>query len=339
MKQALYVGDRHFALAEASLDTPPAGHVSIDVHYTGVCGTDLHVYHGDMDARVGTPAVIGHEMSGRIAEIGAAVEGWQVGDPVTVMPLDWCGTCPACQAGNWHVCQRLTFIGLDAPGSMQQRWTVPARTLVRLPASLPLRDAALVEPTAVAVHDVRRAGVRPGEKVLVVGAGPVGTLIALVTREMGGEVVVSEPDAFRRAVVEELGLRSIDPVGSDLASFVEEWTEGAGVPVAFEVSGSQAGLRSAVPVLGVRGRLCVVAIHTGEPAIDLHRFFWRELTLVGARLYDREDFQTAVELVSGGVVPTDTLISKVVPIAEAEQAFATLEHGGSVMKVLVECQA
>jgi threonine dehydrogenase-like Zn-dependent dehydrogenase len=133
MKQARYLGNRAFDVADVPVPVPPPGMVTVDVAYTGVCGTDLHVYHGDMDARVSPPTVIGHEMSGTIAEVGPDVDGWAVGDPVTVMPLDWCGTCPACRAGNWHVCQNLRFIGLDAEGAMQQRWTVPARSLVRLP--------------------------------------------------------------------------------------------------------------------------------------------------------------------------------------------------------------
>ena len=97
----------------------------IDVAYTGICGTDLHILHGAMDQRVTVPAVIGHEMSGRIAEIGPGVVGWAVGDPVTVMPLDWCGDCPACQRGHAHICQRLNFVGIDSAGSMQASWTVP----------------------------------------------------------------------------------------------------------------------------------------------------------------------------------------------------------------------
>lgn len=337
MRQARYLGNREFDLADVAAEPPPPGSVSVAVAYTGVCGTDLHVYHGHMDARVGRPAVIGHEMSGRVAEVGADVEGWAVGDPVTVMPLDWCGRCAACRNGNWHVCQHLTFIGLDAPGSMQERWTVPARTLVRLPADLPLRHAALIEPTAVAVHDVRRAEVRAGEQVAVVGAGPVGVLIALVGRDAGADVTVFEPNAYRRAVAADLGLAVVDPTGEDVAAVVDKWTDGAGVAVAFEVSGAAAGLADAVQTLAVRGRLCLVAIHTASPPVDLHRFFWRELQLVGARLYDHSDFEHAVTLLARGVVPAERLISGVVGLGSAAEAFRTLEAGGATMKVLVEC--
>ncbi|MFF1720269.1 zinc-dependent alcohol dehydrogenase [Streptomyces sviceus] len=331
-------------LAARTLDTAPAenpppgpGQVEIAPAYVGICGTDLHIFHGDMDARVAAPAVLGHEMSGRIVRVGAGVEDWSPGDAVTVMPLRWDDTCPACRAGHQHICQHLDFIGIDSPGAMQQRWTVPATTLVRLPGSLPLDHAALVEPTAVAVHDVGRAQVRAGEKAVVVGGGPVGVLIALVARAAGAEVRVVELSAHRRRLAEKLGLTTWDPASDDLPELVREWTGDAGADVAFEVSGAQGGVDTAVDVLGVRGRLCLVAIHPRPREVNLHRFFWRELTLVGARLYDRTDFEKAVTLVADGTVPAEQLISKVVPMAQAPDAFEALEGGGDVMKILVDC--
>ncbi|MFI8534894.1 zinc-binding dehydrogenase [Streptomyces aquilus] len=321
-----------------AVDVPPGpGEVELAPAYVGICGTDLHIFHGDMDARVAAPAVLGHEMSGRIVRVGAGVEGWAPGDAVTVMPLRWDDTCPACRAGHQHVCQHLDFIGIDSPGAMQQRWTVPAATLIRLPGSLPLDRAALVEPTAVAVHDVGRARVVAGEKVVVVGGGPVGILIALVARAAGAEVRVVELSAHRRLLAGELGLTTWDPAADDIGALVAAWTQDAGADVAFEVSGAAGGVDTAVDVLGVRGRLCLVAIHPRPREVNLHRFFWRELTLVGARLYDRSDFENAVALVADGTIPADRLISKVVPLTQAPAAFEALEGGGDVMKILVDC--
>ena len=331
-------------LAARTLDTAPAespppgpGQVELAPAFVGICGTDLHIFHGDMDARVAAPAVLGHEMSGRVVRVGPGVEGWRAGEAVTVMPLRWDGSCPACRSGHRHVCQHLDFIGIDSPGAMQQRWTVPATTLVRLPGSLPLDHAALVEPTAVAVHDVGRAAVRDGEKAVVVGGGPVGMLIALVARAAGADVRVVELSAHRRRLAEELGLTVWDPAAADVPALVREWTGDAGADVAFEVSGAAGGVDTAVEVLGVRGRLCLVAIHPRPREVNLHRFFWRELTLVGARLYDRSDFERAVALVADGTIPAERLISKVVPLAEAPAAFEALEGGGDVMKILVDC--
>ncbi|MDF3145732.1 MULTISPECIES: alcohol dehydrogenase catalytic domain-containing protein [unclassified Streptomyces] len=332
-----YTSARTLDTAPATPSTPGPGEVELAPAYVGICGTDLHIFHGDMDARVAAPAVLGHEMSGRVVRVGEGVEGWAPGDAVTVMPLRWDDTCPACRAGHQHVCQHLDFIGIDSPGAMQQRWIVPASTLVRLPDALPLDRAALVEPTAVAVHDVGRAEVAEGEKVVVVGGGPVGILIALVARAAGAEVRVVELSAHRRLLAEELGLTAWNPADVDVPALVSAWTGDAGADVAFEVSGAAGGVDTAVDVLGVRGRLCLVAIHPRPREVNLHRFFWRELTLVGARLYDRSDFEKAVALVADGTIPADRLISKVVPLTQAPAAFEALEGGGDVMKILVDC--
>ena len=130
MKQVGYERKGTMVVREGERVAPGPSEVAIQVAYTGICGTDLHIYHGDMDARVEPGRVIGHEMSGRVVAVGAGVEGIAVGSPVTVMPLDWCGECPACLRGHWHVCQRLVFIGIDAPGSMQEYWNVPARKAI-----------------------------------------------------------------------------------------------------------------------------------------------------------------------------------------------------------------
>jgi len=313
--------------------------VRVEVAYTGICGTDLHIYHGDMDARVKAPCVIGHEMAGRIAEIGAHADGWQPGDLVTVMPLDWCGRCPACVAGHSHLCHRLTFLGVDAAGSMQSSWIVPARTLVRLPAGLPLDQAALVEPTAVAVHDVRRSGLAAGEQTLVVGGGPIGLLIATVARQDGADLRLIEPDPYRRQLAGELGFTTHDPADPATPEALAEWTGGAGAALAFEVSGAASAVTAAVDALAVRGRLVQVAIHPVPREVSLHRFFWRELTLIGARLYDRRDFETAVSLIAAGGIPAAALISRIEPLSRAESAFAALESGTGVMKILIDCQS
>jgi (R,R)-butanediol dehydrogenase/meso-butanediol dehydrogenase/diacetyl reductase len=332
-----YHSARRLDTGPSHATAPGPGEVELAPAYVGICGTDLHVFHGDMDARVTAPAVIGHEMSGRVLRVGSDVRGWQPGDPVTVMPLRWDGTCPACVKGNRHVCQNLDFIGIDSPGAMQQRWTVPASTLIRLPDDLRLDHAALVEPTAVAVHDVGRADIRRDERVVVVGGGPVGILIALVARAKGADVRLVEISDHRRQLAAALGLITWNPIADDVSELVRQWTEDAGTDVSFEVSGAAAGVQTAVDVLAVRGRLCLIAIHPRPREVDLHRFFWRELTLIGARLYDRSDFEEAVRLVADGTIPADALISRIVPLADAPAAFEALEAGGKVMKILVDC--
>lgn len=338
MRTVQYRAAGELAVAEAEPVEPAAGEVQISVAFAGLCGTDLHIFHGNMDARVETPLVFGHEMSGRIAAVGAGVDDWKPGDRVTVMPLAWDGTCPACLAGHEHICQNLDFIGIDSPGALQEQWNVPASTLVRLPESLPLDHAALVEPVAVAVHDVRRSELQPGDKVVVVGGGPIGVLIASVARHEGAEVTVIEVDDRRRQQVSDLGFAVIDPRATDQVEAVESWTGGAGADVVFEVSGAAAAVAGVTALAKVRGTIVVVAIHPQPRPIDLQRVFWRELRLLGARVYRREDFERAVELLTKGAIPADALITGIVELDAVSEAFADLESGRA-MKVLVRVGA
>ena len=338
MLTANYTGGGNIDIREAESTPPAPGEVQIEVAYTGLCGTDLHILHGSMDARVQTPLVFGHEMSGTIAALGEGVLDWRIGDKVTVMPLHWDDTCPACIAGNQHICQNLNFIGIDSPGSLQGRWNVSEDTLVALPESLPLDHAALVEPVAVAVHDVQRSDLAEGDKAVVIGGGPIGTLIATVARHVGAEVVVIEIDAERRSQAERLGFTTIDPTAVDQTAWVEAWTDGAGADVVFEVSGAAAAVRGMTSLAKVRGTIVVVAIHPTPRELDLQRVFWRELRLLGTRVYQRADFDAAVDLLARGVIPTDLVITRVLPLSETQAAFAELE-AGRAMKILIDVQA
>ncbi|CAN5365909.1 alcohol dehydrogenase catalytic domain-containing protein [soil metagenome] len=336
MIKAEYVRGAALEIVEAEPPVAGPGEVVIKVSHVGICGTDLHLVHGAMDQRTGPRQVIGHEASGTVISAGPGVDV-ALGTHVTFLPLVACGECPACLAGNGHVCQRLIFLGIDGPGALQQEMVVDARLLVAIDPSVPLHHGALVEPTAVAVHDVRRAGLKAGDFALVVGGGPIGTLIAVVARNEGATVVAVELDPYRQSVLRELGFEVLDPRETDVKATVWERTGGAGADVAFEVSGAEAGVATAVDAIKVRGTLGLVAVHTQPRPVDLHQFFWRELTLVGSRLYVRSDFERAAELLAQGVVPADALISRVVPLAEAQSAVDALVAKENVMKVLVQC--
>src|SRR4051795_312020 len=205
-----YEGDRTFRVGAGEAVTPGSGEVRLDVAFCGICGTDVHIAHGAMDHRVRIPQVSGHEMSGTVAGLGEGVDGFAVGDAVVVRPLDSRGETPA-DRGFSHISRNLKFLGIDAPGALQSSWTVPAFTLHALPPGVDLRLGALAEPLAVACHDVRRGQVAPGQTVVVIGGGPIGLLIALVARARGGDVLIVEPNAARRALAEEFSFSVLDP--------------------------------------------------------------------------------------------------------------------------------
>ena len=167
MKAAYYHGDRRIEVGDCNPREPGPREARIDVAYCGVCGTDMHIFLGHMDQRIDMPQVIGHETSGTVAEVGAEVSGWAPGDRVVVRPLEPCGQCAACRRGHDHICQNLNFIGIDSPGAFQASQTVPAHTLHRLPDELSLEQAALIEPLAVACHDVRLGEVAAEDRQLL----------------------------------------------------------------------------------------------------------------------------------------------------------------------------
>ena len=191
----------------------------------------------------------------------------------------------------------------------------------------------------MACHDVRLGAIQPGENVVVIGGGPIGMLVALVAQHAGGEVVVSEINPFRVEMAAKLGLEAVNPKEVDLVALVNERTNGAGANAVFEVSGSQAGADVMTDLLRTRGRIIVVAIFAKKPNIDLFRFFWRELRLLGARVYEREDFARAIEIAAAGDLPLDQLITEVTSLEHLGEGFEKMDGGGACMKILMDCQA
>jgi (R,R)-butanediol dehydrogenase / meso-butanediol dehydrogenase / diacetyl reductase len=306
-----YEGNESFRLGDGEAVPPGPGEVRLDVAFCGVCGTDVHIAHGAMDHRVRAPQVIGHEMSGTVAELGEGVEGFAVGEPVVVRPLDARGEVPA-DRGLSHISRNLKFLGIDTPGAFQSSWTVPAFTLHRLPAGVDLRLAALTEPLAVACHDVRRAELAPGQTAVVLGGGPIGLLVALVARHTDARVLVSEVNESRAALARSLELDVTTP--ADVHARVRELTDDAGADVVFEVSGAAPAVESMTELAALRGRIVIVAIHPQPQPVKLFDFFWKELELRGARVYEPQDYEHAIELLASGELPLEQLITRVEPL-------------------------
>lgn len=335
MKAAYYVSKEKFDIKDVKPLQPGPGEVSVQVAYCGICGTDLHIFHGKMDARVKPPQVIGHEMSGTVAEVGEGVSEWKPGDRVVVRPLDWCGKCPACLAGHTHICMNLRFMGIDSIGAFQERWIVKERTLYRVPEGLSLKLAALIEPLAVACHDVRIAGLQQGEFALVMGGGPIGILIAMVARAAGARVLISEINQFRLDFAKKFGFEVINPMDKDLLETVTAATDGAGADVVFEVTASENGAKIMTELPRTRGRIVVVGIYSQPPQVNLHKFFWRELQLFGARLYEAEDYEKGLAMASA--LELEPLITGVYELDDIQKGFESLNGNTTAMKTMIKC--
>lgn len=335
MKATFYEKNLTMRVGEMDVVTPGPKDANIRIHYGGICGTDLHIYRGHMDWRVAESQIMGHEVSGVIEAVGDEVTSLQVGDRVTVMPLQPCNHCPTCDAGYHHICQNLKFMGIDSPGGFQEIWTAPEYTVFKIPQALSLEHAALIEPLAVACHDVRLSGIQQGDTAAILGGGPIGALIAMVAKSMGVNVLVSEISDYRVELLNKMGIETVNPQEADVEALVKEKTQGKGVDAVFEVTGHPSGIELACKLPKARGLIVVVGIFSEPVKVDLFQFFWKELQLRGARVYESEDFARAIELAAGGSLALDNLITHRYPLDAIADALDGIHQGMDAMKVLL----
>jgi 2-desacetyl-2-hydroxyethyl bacteriochlorophyllide A dehydrogenase len=333
MRASFYHGNRTFRTGEAAMPTPAAGEALLRVRRVGICGTDLHIYQGHLDHRVPKNGIIGHETFAEVVTAPTG-SGFAAGDRVVVEPVLFCGACRACRMGATYLCQHLKVLGVDVAGGMQEYWNVPADRLLKVPDAISDDHAPVIEPLAVATHDVARAEVKSGDSVAVFGGGPIGCLIALVCRHRGARVKVVEINPHRAEMLERLGLDTIGP-GEDAVRIVTEWTGGTGADVAFEVTGDPAAVRLVTEVVRVWGLVSVIAIHAEPVPVHLYALFARELRMHGSRLYTRAAWEEAIRLAAAGAVPIGELVTRIIPLDDLQAGMEEALGGGPVMKLLV----
>ena len=256
------------------------------------------------------------------------------------MPLAYCGQCAYCRRGLQHLCATMACVGLShAWGGMAELATVAEYQVVRLPEGVSYRQGALIEPTAVAAYGVERAGVSPGDRVLVTGAGPIGALAALCARAAGASTVyVSEPNPARRARAEALGVATVlDPTSIDVPELLREQSDGLGVDVAIECSGHPNGFAAAIGSLRRRGTLAQTGLFVGEASVEPMLWALNDLTIVGTWCYWVYDFDRIAAQIAAGALPVERVITSNVTLDEAPDAFARLASGtADEIKVLVD---
>jgi (R,R)-butanediol dehydrogenase/meso-butanediol dehydrogenase/diacetyl reductase len=286
------------------------------------------------------PQILGHEFAGDVVATGAGVTSVKEGDRVAIMPLAYCGRCAYCRRGLQHLCATMGCVGLShAWGGMAELATVAEYQVVRLPDSVDYRQGALIEPTAVAAYGVERAGVAPGDSVLVTGAGPIGALAALCAQAAGAaRVYVSEPNAARRARAEALRVATVlDPTSVDVPELLHEQTDGLGVDVAIECSGHPNGFGAAVRSLRRRGTLAQTGLFVGEASVEPMLWSLNDLTIVGTWCYWVYDFDRIAAQIGAGSLPVERVVTSSVTLGDAPDAFARLASGAAdEIKVLVD---
>lgn len=332
MLASVWTGAEKVELREVERPTPDPTQALVQVAYAGICGTDLMIYLGK-HPRARAPLIMSHEFVGTIAS--DTVEGLPLGAPVAINPLLTCGVCPACRRGVSHVCERLGLVGIDSDGGMAQFALVPAHTVRPLPPSLPLARAALIEPLAVAVHAVRVSDLQVGDVTAVLGAGPVGILIAQVARLAGAKVYVSEVSPRRLGIARRLGLNVIDAQNVDPVAAIMRATDGEGVPVVFESAGVPATIAQAGRIARVLGQILQVGMPKSPVEMDLNPLLFREITITPIRVYREEDFDLAIQLAGDNVLQLQEPVTHILPLGEVEKGIHLAHQATDACKVLI----
>jgi L-iditol 2-dehydrogenase len=307
MKQAVMTSPGVIEFRDVPVPKPGPEEVLIRVRRIGVCGSDIHVRHG-RHPFTSYPVVQGHEFSGLIEAVGKRVRGLRPGQKVTATPQIVCGRCAPCRRGDYHICDVLRVQGFQAPGCAQEHFLVRAEQIVPLPASFTFEQGAIVEPAAVGVHTISRAGTMAGRNVAVLGAGPIGNLVGQVARAAGAKVLLTDISEFRLEIARKCGLRSVSLAGRETLKDASARVFGPkGFQKAFECAGAESAIND------------------------------RELTLTGTLMYQKRDFVKAVRLMRSGALVTRPLETTHFPFGDYRAAYDFADREGErSMKIFVD---
>lgn len=325
-------------LVELPNPEPGPNDVIIDVAYTSICGTDLHIYDWDEWAAETVPfgMAIGHEFSGVVTDIGSAVTDVEIGQRVTGEGHLTCGHCRNCRAGRRHLCANTLGIGVDRPGAFADQIAIPAANVFVLPDHVPLEMGSIFDPFGNATHTALAFDLT-AEDVLITGAGPIGCMAAAIAGHVGARnVVVTDVNDYRLGLAAELGAtRTVNVAQHDLRDVMAEIGIKEGFDIALEMSGAPSALRSALPVMIHGGRIALLGLLPDDVAIDWSVVIFHSLTLKG--IYGREMYDTWYKMgvfLEGGL-DLSPIITHTYPADEFERAFATV-RSGAAGKVLLD---
>ncbi|MFC7400960.1 2,3-butanediol dehydrogenase [Citricoccus sp. GCM10030269] len=350
MKAAVFYGKQDLRCEEVEEPSPGPGEVKIRNAYSGICGSDLHIFNepdslgSDLSkphpvTGATLPQILGHEFAGTIVEVGEGVEDYAVGDRVAVWPTYYCGKCAACAQGLYNACTVRGLHGMHSHGGgIAEYTTVPTYMLHRLPENVDLRMGALVQPMAVSWHGVKLANLKPGDTALVIGAGPVGIGLWFALRAFGVEkILVSEPNPSRRETMARLGADVVDPTSDDVNQAVSEMTDGLGVSAAFDAAGVSAAFNAALQAVKPGGLTVILALYTKPVELMPMSLVSKEMAVVGSSAYLPEDFDGVIAAMADGVFDFTGWVEEV-EIEQTAEAIDRLAQG-SGSKILIRTSA
>ena len=328
----------HIELQERPVPVPKEGEALLRVHYGGICGSDLGLYRGTMHGYATYPRIPGHEIAAEILSLPEETELLKVGTQVTVNPYFNCGTCYSCRRGYVNCCVHNQTMGLSRDGGFSEYLTMPVERLY--PGNgVPLKLLAMVEPFCVGYHAVKRAGVRPGDHVLIVGAGMIGFSAMLAAKLMGGYVTVSNRTPGKLKIAEMLGADAtvLDEGEGRFSEQIRELTDGAGYDVLIEATGQPFAVQNCVDAAAHRARIVEVGITNTPMEFLFNQIEKKELELLGSRNAMPEDFWETIGMIQNGKLDLEPLLTEIVPLEKAQEKFAEIESmRGGGLKTLIQ---
>ncbi|MCK5816051.1 MAG: zinc-binding alcohol dehydrogenase family protein, partial [Flavobacteriaceae bacterium] len=285
----------------------------LQVNKVGICGTDLHAYGGNQAFFI-YPRILGHELATEVLDIGENSKGIKVGDKVVIMPYISCGECIACSNGKTNCCTNIRVLGVHTDGGMQEQITVP--TDILLPANnLSNNEMAIVEPLAIGAHAIRRANIKKGETVAVIGCGPIGIGIMKLAQIAGAKVIALDMNEQRLAYAKnEIGVDYTVNVGKDPVEAVSRITSGDLCTAVFDASGHKGALESGPNYMSHGGRFIMVGLSKGELTYNHPAIHAKEITLMASRNATTEDFEHVIKVLNQ--FPTESFITHNVPYTD-----------------------
>ncbi len=331
MIAARYMGPDRIEPAEVLLPEIGDEEALIEVEACGFCGSDINIVAGT-HPRAKAPLTLGHELSGRVVQLKSSSAEMAIGDRVTIYPLISCQHCYACTHGNPHVCRDLRLFGFDMDGGMAQFVKLPVSALIKLPDGMSAQIGALIEPLAVAVHGVSRTSLQDVEIVVVLGAGPIGLLTALVARARGvPHVIISDILPARIELAKSFGLRALK-AGNALWQMVMELSNQNGADLIFDCAGHPSSAKEMTSLARSRGVIVNLGVYKRPVEIDLQALNFREIEILGSRVYKREDFEAAITLALQ--LPLERIVTHAYSLRDVTTAFEQF-RSGEVCKALI----
>ena len=332
MLAARYLGPHQIEAIEIERPSIADEHALIRVSACGFCGSDLGIVAG-LHPRAREPLTLGHEFCGTVEEIGVSNSDLRRGDFVAAYPLISCGMCLVCRMGLPHVCKSLRLYGIDADGGMAEFVRIPLANLRRLPVTMTPIEGAVVEPLAVAVHGVLMAAIEHTNTAVVLGAGPIGLLTALVAKSRGiSSVVVSDVLPFRLELAKNLGFE-IAAAGKELEAAVREKTRDEGADLIFECAGSPSTALAMTSLVRSRGTIINLGVFKKPSEVNLQAINFKEIRLLGSRVYTESDFAEAIKCAQQ--LPVAKIVTHTFPLHQVKEAFSRFREGTDVCKVLL----